>query len=77
MQEMPIRKDEEFIKKTHKEFYSQQAPNRFVVKLPCKCGVNIELSRPQDQYVGCPKCLKQFLYKHTMRPQGRKMYESG
>jgi len=45
-------------RKLNKEF--DQRPLRKILKLPCGHG-NIEITRPQDQYITCPKCFHKFL----------------
>lgn len=54
------RYDSSYLKNILKELDSGNAPNRRVVKLPCK-DVTVEMGKPEDQYIKCPVCNKAFL----------------
>lgn len=48
----------EDIKKILNESYNgRQKKERYIVKLPC-CNGNVELLRPEDSKIYCPKCYK-------------------
>jgi len=45
-----------------------------IVKLPCGC-TSIEVIKPTDQLLICPRCKKKFYLTWTMRDQAKKIKE--
>jgi hypothetical protein len=46
------------MRKLDKEFDIH--PPKWIIKLPCGHG-SVEVTKPEDQYITCGQCLKQFL----------------
>lgn len=70
---MPTRTDEEFVRKTVKQFYAQQAPKKYTVKLPCH-PVQIELGEGREVFVTCPEpgCGKKYMVANN--PINKRLY---
>jgi hypothetical protein len=64
---MPMRQDEEFVHKTVKQFFAQQAPKKYTVKLPCH-RVQIELPEGKEVFVTCPEpgCGKKYMIANNL-----------
>lgn len=64
---MVERKDDEFVHKVVKQFYAQQAPKKYVVRMPCH-DISLEVPKGAEGWFTCPKrgCGKRYLLTNNM-----------